>query len=304
MIKSLEVTNHLGDVLLLELASPEDSGLCITDITGIGPGSANIHTTETATNDGSMFNSARLSQRNIVITARLLFKPTVEDVRHKTYKYFPLKQQVKLRFETDSRICEIYGIVEGNDPVIFEQQEYTQISIICPYPYFYSAGENGKNVTVFYGIQPLFEFPFSNESLTEKLIEFGEIMLRAENLIYYDGDADVGVEIYITAIGAAKNITIYNTGTREVMRIDTEKMEKITGSGVIAGDQIIISTLKGQKSIQLLRNGIYTNILNCLDKNSDWFQLTRGDNVFAYTAEEGATNLQFRVENQTLYEGV
>lgn len=63
-------------------------------------------------------------------------------------------------------------------------------------------------------------------------------------------------------------------------------------------------TVKGKKSITLLRNGKTTNILNCLDKNADWFQLAKGDNVFAYTAEEGSTNLQFKIENRVIYEGV
>lgn len=51
-------------------------------------------------------------------------------------------------------------------------------------------------------------------------------------------------------------------------------------------------------------NGKTTNILNCLDKNADWFQLAKGDNIFAYTAEYGSTNLQFKIENRIVYEGV
>lgn len=45
-------------------------------------------------------------------------------------------------------------------------------------------------------------------------------------------------------------------------------------------------------------------VLNALDKESDWFQLTKGDNIFAYTADEGAENLQFKIENRIIYEGV
>ena len=56
--------------------------------------------------------------------------------------------------------------------------------------------------------------------------------------------------------------------------------------------------------MQLLRNGIYTNILNALDQQSDWFSLSKGDNAFAYTADTGASNLQFQIANQIAYEGV
>ena len=63
----------------------------------------------------------------------------------------------------------------------------------------------------------------------------------------YSGDAEIGVTITIHAIGEARNITIYNTGTREVMRIDTDKMKAFTGSGIVAGDEITICTVKREK---------------------------------------------------------
>ena len=88
------------------------------------------------------------------------------------------------------------------------------------------------------------------------------------------------------------------------MTIDTVKLEKLTGRGLIAGDDIIINTLKGEKSITLVRSGVSYNILNCLDKNTDWFTLVKGDNIFAFTADSGVTNLQFRIENKVIYEGV
>lgn len=88
------------------------------------------------------------------------------------------------------------------------------------------------------------------------------------------------------------------------MVINTTKLAALTGFGIITGDDIIISTIKGDRSIILLREGIYTNILNCLDRDSSWIRLIKGDNLFAYTATSGASNLQFRVNNQIAYEGV
>lgn len=304
MIKSVTIINYLNEKLVLELGRPDKSGLLIKSIEGLGPSEATINAKEIATSDGALFNSARVNSRNIVLTLGFLFHPTVEDMRQLTYKYFPIKQRLTIRIETDNRIAETYGYVETNEPNIFQKEETTQISIICPDAYFYSAGSDGNNVTVFSGIEDAFEFPFSNESLTENLIEFGKIHYSQEQTVYYNGDAEIGIIITIHAIGTAKNVTIYNTGTRGIMKIDTEKIEQLTGYGIINGDDIIISTVKKDKYIHLLRNGEYINILNALDKDSEWFQLTKGDNIFAYTAEEGATNLQFKIENRTLYEGV
>lgn len=307
MIYSIVVTNYLGDRIKLELGKPDVSGFLIKSITGLGPAKANVNTTEVSTNDGSLFNSARLSQRNIVLDMvfiNTVYGESIEDLRQKSYKYFPLKKSVELTIETDNRYVKTTGYVESNEPNIFSSQEGTQISIICPDPYFYSAGEDGNNVTNFYGIDPIFEFPFSNESLDEPLLVFGEIQIKTEGVITYHGDSEIGVMIYIHAIGPAANINIYNTETREVMRINTEKISSLTGKGIVASDDIVINTAKGEKSITLIREGVSYNILNCLDKNTDWFTLAKGDNIFAFTADSGVTNLQFRVENKVIYEGV
>lgn len=304
MIKSITVTNYLGDSIKLDLARPEESGFVVQSVTGLGPGEANINTTEVSTNDGSLFNSSRLPSRNIVIGLKFLWKKSVEDVRHLSYKHFPIKKKLTLLIETDNRQAEIDGYVESNDPNIFSRDEGSDISIICPNPFFYSAGKNGNHTTIFYGVEPIFEFPFSNESLLECLLEMGAIQNQTEKVITYDGDSEVGVTITIHAVGEASKIAIYNTGTREIMRIDTDKLAAFTGSGIIAGDDIIICTVKGNKSISLQRAGKMTNILNCLEKNADWFQLAKGDNIFAYTAETGSSNLQFKIENRIVYEGV
>lgn len=307
MIYSIVVTNYLGDRIKLELGKPDVSGFLIKSITGLGPAKANVNTTEVSTNDGSLFNSARLSQRNIVLDMvfiNTVYGESIEDLRQKSYKYFPLKKSVELTIESDNRYVKTTGYVESNEPNIFSSQEGTQISIICPDPYFYSAGEDGNNVTNFYSIDPMFEFPFSNESLDEPLLVFGEIQIKTEGVITYHGDSEIGVMIYIHAIGPATNINIYNTETREVMRINTEKISSLTGKGIVASDDIVINTAKGEKSITLIREGVSYNILNCLDKNTDWFMLAKGDNIFAFTADSGVTNLQFRVENKVIYEGV
>lgn len=307
MIYSIVVTNYLGDRIKLELGKPDVSGFLIKSITGLGPAKANVNTTEVSTNDGSLFNSARLSQRNIVLDMvfiNTVYGESIEDLRQKSYKYFPLKKSVELTIETDNRYVKTTGYVESNEPNIFSSQEGTQISIICPDPYFYSAGEDGNNITNFYSIDPMFEFPFSNESLDEPLLVFGEIQIKTEGVITYHGDSEIGMMIYIHAIGPATNINIYNTETREVMRINTEKISSLTGKGIVASDDIVINTAKGEKSITLIREGVSYNILNCLDKNTDWFTLAKGDNIFAFTADSGVTNLQFRVENKVIYEGM
>jgi Phage tail protein len=301
MIETITVTNHFDESLTMELRFPEKSGFLIRSIDGLGPGKATINTSEATTSDGTIFNSSKLGARNIVLNILLLENPTIEDSRLSLYKYFPVKTQVKLRVKTTNRIGEIYGYVESNEPLIFSDQESTVISIICTDPYFYYPGED---TNLFNGVEPLFEFPFSNESLTEDLLIISSVEPYTRKVIINTGDAPVGMLMYITAIGSVTNLAIENTRTQEIMRISNTRLVSLTGSGITSGDTIIISTIKGRKSITLLRDGLLLNILNALDVGAGWFQLEKGKNMFVYDADDGMLNIQFRTVNQIAYEGV
>lgn len=302
MIKSITVTNYLGDSLKMELTRPQESGFIITSVTGLGPGKANINTSEVSTTDGAFFNSARVASRNIVISVKYLYKDTIEEARQTSYKYFPLKRKVTLLVETDNRSAEIEGYVESNDPDIFSKEEGSDISIICPNPFFYDAYE--KTVTSFSGIEPMFEFPFSNESLSENLLIMSDIRDVTDRVITYKGDQEVGVTITIRAKGDAGDITIYNVNTTETMYVYSTAIEQLTGSAIKAGDEIVICTVKGQKSAKLIRDGLTTNILNCINRDADWFQLAKGNNTFAYNAKSGRNNLRVEIANRIIYEGI
>lgn len=301
MIRSLTVTNYLNESIFIDLFRPEETGLLVREITGLGPAKGTINITEISTNDGGVYNSSRLSSRNITITFMFLFTPTVEDVRQKTYKYFPIKKPITLEIKTDNRTVTTVGYVESNEPEIFSEKETAKISIICPDPYLYSVK---KSNTIFNGREPMFEFPFSNESLTRPLLEMGSIKNRTYENIYYDGDAEVGFHIIINAIGPVSTMTILNKRTNGSMIIDNEWIEILTGEGIKLGDLIDICTERGNKYVHLTRGDNVYNIINAIDKDSEWFVLSKGDNQFAYIAEDGISNIQFRIESKTAYEGI
>lgn len=303
MIKSVAVTNYTDQTLLLELENPEKSGFLITDITGLGPPKATVNMSPNGSLDGSIFNSAKVTDRNIVLSLTFIGSD-IETLRQATYKYFPIKSVVKLQITTNNRKCMIYGIVESNEPTIFNAQCSAQISILCPDPYFVDCGELAEKSTIFYGISPMFSMPFSNDSLSDKLISFGEIDKRSEQLIAYEGDASVGMRIIIKALGTAKNIAIYNSLNKTLIKIDTDKLQTLTGKGITVGDEIVISTTTESRTMTLLRDGITTNIINCLGKFPQWILLTPGDNIMACAAEEGFENLMITMSYKTIYEGV
>lgn len=304
MIQSVTVTNPSGEQLVLELARPELSGLIVEKIEGLGPAPATINTIDLGASDGAIFSSSRVQTRNIVITLVMFGTekdPSIENARLLTYKFFPLKKKVELLIQTDNRIAQTYGYVESNDPDIFSNRESAQISIICPDPYFY---ELNISELGFMGVHPRFEFPFSNESTTENLLNMGEIHLDTRVTLDYIGDADTGFLMVLHALDKVKNVTIYNVNTRESMKINTDKIKTITGKDFGEGDEILISTVRGQKYVRLFRKGFYTNVISALDKDSDWFILTNGDNTFAFTAEEGEKKLQITFTYRNAYGGI
>lgn len=302
MIKTVTAINYLREEVKIKLSDMSPShGLIITDMSGLGPPKANINTTTISSGDGSIYNSARLDDRNITIKLLFVDAPSIEAARQNTYRYFPVKKPITLKIDTDNRSVYTVGYVESNEPTIFSDKESCQISIICPDSHFYS---NTLNETVFCGIEPDFEFPFSNESLSENLLNFGNIMINKARNIYYDGDDEIGIVIKIHALGDISDITIWNTKTKEKMKIYADKLKTITGSALKNGDDIIINTEDGYKSVKLLREGKYTNIINCIDRFSDWFKLSKGSNTMAFEADAGNNNIVFKIENKISYEGI
>jgi hypothetical protein len=78
----------------------------------------------------------------------------------------------------------------------------------------------------------------------------------------------------------------------------------LTGSGIINGDDIKITTIRGQKSVVLIRGGVEINILNALTPESEWFTIQKGDNIFFYEADSGSNNITITLEYQVVYEGI
>ena len=170
MIKSITIINDFGEKKVIELGAPETSGLWVKAMKGIGPGKANINVTDMASSDGGIYNSARSEVRNITLT--LGFIPytirdgnkditySVEDVRRDLYKWFAKKRWIEFivnmeqSMGLDDNRQEIIrkfslgtdGYVESNEPDIFNKEETTSISIICPDPNMYIYDENG-NIT-------------------------------------------------------------------------------------------------------------------------------------------------------------
>ena len=306
MFKSVTVTNYRGDSLELPLKWPNDAGLLISNIDGITPGNVRINSQDYAMLDGGVYNSSRMQTRNIVIETYYGFSPHIESARHRAYRYFPVKTQVRLDFLTDERNLSIWGYVESNEVDIFSEQEKGQISIVCPDPYFY---EHDPVSHLLGSSTKEFEFPFSNESLTKPLICFGDYGPLNMYEIDYQGDIEVGVTIRVHLLKAltVDKLTIYNVTTNQKLALDfSDIIEKTSLTEILPYGEFVFSSVRGKKDIWYERFGKKTSIIGAFDVvNFPWMYLSPGVNIFGFdTDQEYLDEFSITIEHHGAYGGV
>ena len=320
MIKTVTVTTEYGEVLAMNLSDPFSSGFNIMGIDGLGPVKGTINTTSTVHTDGGLYNSARLEQRNIVFHLGYIDDPSkqalsgnpdsylsdIEGIRHKSYVLFPPKAKVSIVVETAHRKAVCYGYVESNEPDIFSQNVTATVSIICPDPYFYDYGKLDLTEVSFSSVISMFEFPFSNESLTDNKLVLGEASSSNIKSFRYEGDAVSGGEFVISfSTEVRSDIHIRNQTANTSLQIGwwyIENVLKIDSLG--PGDLIIVTTGFGVKKAVLVHENKSYNIISAVTMDSKFPVIVPGVNTFDYGAYWGSGGMNMTMSFLTMYTGV
>ena len=150
----LIATNQAGQSLQIT----QNGDYSLADISGLTPSKATINYTDIAGSDNSVFNSARMEVRNIVLT--IVPEGAIETNRIGLYDVFRIKQLITLRYTSESRDVTIAGYVESIEGSLFSQKQSLQISIICVEPFFKDATTIVEELSQ---ILAMFEFPFAIE---------------------------------------------------------------------------------------------------------------------------------------------
>lgn len=308
MIEYIAVTNVGKNVRTeLPLSNPYETGIAVINVDGLGPSAGTINVTDIAGGDGSVFNSSRLQTKNITLTLEFLhpnkLKKSIEEVRLFTYELFPVKKPIEFEVKTSNRHAKIFGYVESNDPSIFSRSESTEISIICPDPYFYAIDENGSFVEQFDSTKGGFTFAFSNPQGRSEL-KFSEIISKEEKVISYSGDIPSGLVITVDVHGDVEMLRIAKTNTAEFISIDTSLFNRYGKGKLVSGDKLIINTNNRNKKVKLYRGGKEYNVLHTMSMDSSWINVTPGRNIFAYSTLTGIENLEITLDYNIMYEGV
>lgn len=259
----------------------------ITSITGLGSPDAAINTVNVGSFDGERYNSSKAAMRNIVMTIAIL--GDIEANRIALYKVFRSKEWIRFKYKNGLRDVFIDGYLESAPIDLFTQNQEVQISILCPDPYFKNAEEIIEDMSL---IISMFYFPFAIADEGQTFSQYDEIL---EKVIVNEGDVNKGMILELRAFGEVVNPKIFNRNTTEFFGLNITMQE---------GDLITISTIKGSKTVSLLRNGETTNIFNNIMKDITWLELEPGDNIFTYEAASGAEYLNILFKHTDNYEGV
>ena len=279
----LSVENEFGEVLNLTNNPDYD----VLSMDGLNPAPANINTTAISGVDGSRFNSARLGERNVVITLNI--NGEIEENRIELYRYFRVKHPIRVHYKNEHLDVFIDGYIETFENNLFGMLQQPQISVLCPDPYWKSTSDTDVDFDI---VTDLFEFPFSIESTG---IAFSE--LSSTPLTYFNaGNVATGAVITFTALAdGVVNPTFYNrtNGTYFGLAFTMQ-----------SGDTITINTQQGSKGVWLLRGGVKTGIINDRSAGSVWLVFEPGENEISYGADEGAGSLRVALQTVQKFEGV
>lgn len=258
----------------------------VIEIDGLTPPNATINTIDIAGYDGTLFNNSKLSQRNIVINLRV--KHPIEKNRLNLYRFFGVKQWIKIYYKSRSRNVYVEGYVESFEDNFFVQRQTAQISIICPDSYWKNHTES---VFQFSNIISMFEFPFSINSYGAELSTVSD---ESRANVFIDGVSTGGI-IELTLNENIHYLIVENNTTNERFLILTD---------LLSGDKITINTNFRKKSVKRLRNGVETNLINERKVSSTWLQFRPGNNEISCTSSAGAIDLSGTITVVQKYEGV
>lgn len=309
MVKKVWIVNYTGEQVEYNIEGVDvenNNGLFITEIEGLGPTGADIIFTKMVNVDGSLYNSKRINERNIIIHGRFLDAETVEEARYKSYRLFPLGKPLQIWVWTDNRVGFTTGYVEKNEPNIFSSAEDVQISIVCESPTFVDG--NGLTIDNFSNTEALFEFVYENEGF-ELNTEFGNYIENRLCTIDYKGEGEVGYRmiIYNEGLYDVDNPTIFFHRTGESLTFKTNQILEEFGHLILPGDSIELVSLDNEKTCYYRSGDSVLNIINDVEgiMTFSWPKLVPGDsNKFTITANPNSDGLKVYISYLTEYQGV
>jgi len=241
--------------------------------------------------DGTNIEYVKALPRSIELTFKL--RGNIRESIEFFTSFVKSKQYVTLREIENGRDISITGVATIPPYTRMMRSCEITLTIYCGQPYWV---DTNFTVGVIDDVISLLAFPVNGQHFTINGQALGKITNSMTKNLENTGDTSVGAVFVLEAVDPVVNPQINcSTGEQQGWFMKLETTLK-------AGDQVVISTVKGDKYITI--NGSTTSaILNALKYNgTDWLQLEQGSNVFTITADSGTENVYFNATFKRKYE--
>lgn len=259
----------------------------LADVDGFTTIASNLASVTVPSVDGDIITNIQAQPRTVVLYLRLRQSADIETAKRYIFQYVKPKLSGTLHLVQEGREIELTGIVETIELPRMQQGCTMAVTLHCSQPFWEDAEFMVEQISQ---IINLHYFPIDQGGLAfpPAGVPFGAYDTDLTRTIDNAGDVETGCIITIVALGTVTNPRIWNTQTGEFIGI----------ADTLAGnDSVIISTIKGQKTIT--KNGV--NIIDKIAAGSTFLQIETGQNEFTISADSGLANVYFTLTYKQLY---
>jgi hypothetical protein len=246
--------------------------------------------------DGDFVNNIQATPRTIILDLRIKSGVDVEQAKRAILKIVKLKQQGGLIWTQGEKTVIITGIVEAVEMPRWTRETVMQITLHCEQPFWEDVDDVITQINEAINLHFFTTNPENMLYFPEDGIPFGEYDTIRTKSFYNDGDVAVGLEITIVAHGTVTNPIIYDQNGN-YFGLGYEQETAAAGAGIgtawfsnpfvmQAGDNVVITTHKGNKTVKYNGTVIYDKI----KPQSTWLQLEAGDNQFSINSDDDSIN--------------
>lgn len=241
--------------------------------------------------DGDVVTNVQANPRPLIIDLRVNSGVDVEEAKRAVLKVVKVKQRGSLEWTQNDRTVVISGIVESVEMPRWNNGVVMQIALHCDQPFWEDIDFIIKQISEIIDLHYFVDAATDMLYFPEDGIAFGEYDTIRTKAFHNDGDVAVGLEISIVALDTVTNPVIYD-GNGNFFGVgygDGAKQVVME-----AGDNIVITTHKGKKSVRINYRDSSRNLLPYIKPQSTWLQMQAGDNLFTIDSDDdNLSNMSF-----------
>ena len=264
----------------------DETNYLVIDFEGFNPPPASLFTSKSPNRKGSKKNGSTLDERTLILQIKIL--GDIEANRNALYEWADTETELKVYYKNGVKNVYCEGTVTDCDVPICTDNEIMTLAITCTDPYLKDLQAIATEIS---NLLKQFVFPFAIDAPG---IPFSTIRDDNKTTVFNAG-AETGAIIRIKALGEVSNISLYeaNDATR-IFRINMTLQQN---------EIVEIDTQRSPRTVKLIReSGAVENILRYIGHNPTWFQLKKGNNLYAFSSSNNS-NLEVTFSFTTKYLG-